>query len=45
LEELEERKAETAKMDGNMKMLTDKYNQLQQTCVGLEAELKAKVHT
>ena len=43
MEELEERKAEMTKMEANLKVLTDKYNQLQQKYVGLEVELKEKV--
>ena len=39
----EERKVETAKLEGSMKTLTDVYNQLQQKCSGLESELKEKV--
>ena len=42
-EEVEKRKAETAKVDANLEKLTEKFNQLQQKGVGLEAEIKAKV--
>ena len=39
----EERKVETAKLDGSLKMLTDVYNQLQQKCTGLESAVQEKV--